>query len=74
MKILTTGYGECYDYRFGFCISGPNCQYRHVRRNTDEIDKMPHIPDWYFDKIKSVFAQENVTNYQQIQYFLSHYR
>jgi len=57
------GAGECYDYRFGFCINGPNCLYRHVRRMPEEIDKMPYIPDWYFDKIKSVFAQENVTNY-----------
>ena len=59
--------GECYDYRFGFCINGPHCLYRHVRRPAEEIESMSSsIPDWYFNKIKSVFAKDHVTNYQQI--------
>ena len=66
--------GECFDYRYGFCIAGPNCQYKHVRRQPEEVDQIRHIPDWYFEKIKSVFAQENVTNYQQIHEFLSLWR
>ena len=55
--------GECYDYRFGFCINGVKCTYKHVRRAPEEMEQMPRIPDWYFEKIRSVFAQENVTDY-----------
>ena len=58
--------GECYDYRYGFCINGPNCLYRHVRRPAEETESIPSIPDWYFKKIKSVFARDHVTNYHQI--------
>ena len=47
--------GECYDYRYGFCINGPNCQYRHLRRTSDDIENI-RLPNWYFVKIKSVFA------------------
>jgi len=62
--------GECYDYRCGFCINGPNCKYKHVRRLPEDIETL-RLPQWYFKKIKSVFTQGHVTNYQLMLEFLS---
>ena len=47
--------GECYDYRCGFCINGPHCKYKHVRRSPEDIETL-RLPQWYFKKIKSVFT------------------
>ena len=69
-NINQTQNGECYDYRYGFCIAGPNCQYRHVKRMPEDLDNI-RLPNWYFVKIKRLFAQDHVTNYQQIHEFLS---
>ena len=62
--------GECYDYRCGFCINGPHCKYKHVRRSPEDIETLK-LPQWYFKKIKSVFTQGHVTNYQLMLEFLS---
>lgn len=64
--------GECYDYQYGFCFNGPNCQYRHVRRPPEEKENIKKIPDWYLEKIKSFFSRERLANYGQFQeYYMS---
>ena len=50
--------GECYDYMYGFCISGPMCRYRHIPKPKTNIGEMPRIPEWYLNKIKSLFADD----------------
>ena len=36
--------GECFDYKYGFCLRGPQCQFRHIKRHPDEIKQIQKIP------------------------------